>query len=145
MIRIGPMLMGLALLASSSAAVAQDVPDGLAVEWQGKKPCEKIFEDTQIRVARCSFPPGAVHVRHSHPGYLTCVLSGGKGQIEDANGKRLVEPRANTCTNSPPIPWHELTNVGDTTLSYLIVERKYEPGKYEPVGGTTQTISKWSR
>src|SRR5205823_6154946 len=87
MIRIGAILVGLPLLAGSSVAVAHDVPDGLSVEWQGKKPCEKIFEDAQIRVVRCSFAPGAVHVRHSHPGYLTCVLSGGKGQIEDANGK----------------------------------------------------------
>jgi hypothetical protein len=47
--------------------MADDVPDALSVEWQGKKPCEKLFEDAQIRIMRCTFPPGAMHVCHSHP------------------------------------------------------------------------------
>lgn len=52
----------LSLLAAPSAVMANDVPDALSVEWQGKKPCEKLFEDAQVRIARCTFPPGAVHV-----------------------------------------------------------------------------------
>jgi quercetin dioxygenase-like cupin family protein len=63
------------------AARADDVPDALSVEWQGKKPCEKLFDDEHVRVARCTFPPGAVHVCHSHPGYLSYVVSGGQGQV----------------------------------------------------------------
>jgi hypothetical protein len=51
----------LSLLAAPSAVMADDVPDALSVEWQGKKPCEKLFEDAQVRIARCTFPPGAVH------------------------------------------------------------------------------------
>ena len=47
--------------------MADDVPDALSVEWQGKKPCEKLFEDAQIRIMRCTVPPGAMHVCHSHP------------------------------------------------------------------------------
>lgn len=54
-------------------------------------------------------------------------LSGGKGQIQDEKGTRQVEVRADTYTNSEPLAWHELTNTGDTTLRYLVVERKYEP------------------
>src|SRR5262245_55693969 len=38
-------------------ASAEDVPDALSVEWQGKKPCEGLHEDDQIRVLRCTFPP----------------------------------------------------------------------------------------
>ena len=38
-----------------------DVPGALSVEWQGQQPCEKLFEDAQVRTARCTFPPGAVH------------------------------------------------------------------------------------
>lgn len=135
--RISAIIFGIALLGAPFGALAVDVPDGLSVEWQGKKPCEKVYEDAQIRVARCTFPPGAVHVRHSHPGYLTCSLSEGKGQVEDAKDKRLVDFHADKCTNSVPIPWHELTNVGDTTLNFLVIERKYEP-----VEGVTQTMSK---
>jgi quercetin dioxygenase-like cupin family protein len=132
-----PLLLGIVLVTVPLAAARSDnVPDALSVEWQGQKPCEKLFEDAQIRIARCTFPPGAVHVRHSHPGYLSYVLSGGKGQIHDEKGTRQVEVRSDTYTNNPPIPWHELTNIGDTSLRYLIIERKYEP---VPGSGAEQT------
>lgn len=126
MVRIPVVLLGMALVMSPLAVRGENVPDALSVEWQGQKPCEKLFEDAQVRIARCTFPPGAVHVRHSHPGYLSYVLGGGKGQIQDERGTRQVEVRTDTYTNSAPIAWHELTNTGDTTLRYLVVERKYE-------------------
>jgi hypothetical protein len=122
------VLLGTVLAAIPLAAARGDnVPDALSVEWQGQKPCEKLFEDAQIRIARCIFPSGTLHVRHSHPGYFTYALGGGKGQIQDEKGTRQIEVRADTYTNSTPIPWHELTNTGDTTLRYLVIERKYEP------------------
>ena len=52
------------LLIAPVLALGDDVPDALSVEWQDKKPCEKLFEDAQVRVARCTFPPGTVHVCH---------------------------------------------------------------------------------
>ena len=106
-------------------AVAQDIPDALAVEWQGKHPCEKLYEDSQIRVARCTFPPGAEHVRHKHPAYLTYVLGGGSGEITTAGGKRVSETRADQLSDSPAVEWHALKNVGQTTLRYLVIEKKY--------------------
>jgi quercetin dioxygenase-like cupin family protein len=127
MSRLFVALLGAVFLLPPFAALGEEVPDGLSVEWQGQKPCEKLYEDPQIRIGRCTFPPGAMHVRHSHPGYLTYVLSGGKAQIEDAQGVRQVEPKTDSYNNSPPLPWHELTNKGDTTLRYLVVERKYQP------------------
>ena len=135
MVRL-PLLLGTVLVALPLAAArSESVPDALSVEWQGQKPCEKLFEDAQIRIARCTFPPGSMHVRHSHPGYFSYVLSGGgKGQIQDEKGTRQIEVRTDTVTNNPPIHWHELTNIGDTTLRYLIIERKYEP-----VQGAEQT------
>jgi len=39
-------------------AMAENVPDALSVEWEGNKPCEKLFEDAHVRMARCTFPPG---------------------------------------------------------------------------------------
>ncbi len=137
MVRTSVVLLGMTLAITPLAIGAESVPDALSVEWQGQKPCEKLFEDAQVRIARCTFPPGAVHVRHSHPGYLSYVLNGGKGQIQDEKGTRQVEVRADTYTNSTPIAWHELTNTGDTTLRYLVVERKYEP-----VPGAEQTAGK---
>jgi quercetin dioxygenase-like cupin family protein len=110
------------------AAMAEDVPGALAVEWEGKRPCEKLFEDDQIRVARCTFPKGAVHVCHAHPSYLTYVLSGGQAEVQDDKGKRKVDVLPGAFADVPPIPWHEFANVGETTLQYLVVEKKYQPG-----------------
>ncbi len=121
------LVASMTLLFAPLIAFADPVPNALSVEWQGKKPCEKLFEDAQMLIARCTFPPGSKHLKHSHPGYFSYVLSGGKVQIEDAKGTHQLEPRTRGYANSPPIPWHELTNVGDTTVSYLVVERKYEP------------------
>jgi len=109
------------------AVMAEDVPGALAVEWEGKKPCEKLFEDDQVRVARCTFSKGAIHVCHAHPCYLTCVLSGGQAEVQDDKGKRKVESVAGAFADVPPIPWHEFANVGETTLQYLVVEKKYQP------------------
>jgi beta-alanine degradation protein BauB len=108
-------------------ATAEEVPDAFSVEWQGKHPCEKLYEDSQIRVGRCIFPPGAVHVCHSHPGYFGYTLSGGRGQVRDARGTRQGETKPGDHRDNPPIPWHEYTNLGDTTISFLVVEKKYQP------------------
>jgi quercetin dioxygenase-like cupin family protein len=126
---LGSILCGAVLATALSPAVAPAgaTPDALTVEWNGQHPCEKLYEDAQIRVARCTFPPGSVHVRHSHPGYLTYGLSGGKGRLKSAAGEREVENRADTLTVSPPIAWHEYSNTGDTTVRYLVIEKKYEP------------------
>ena len=107
--------------------MADDVPDALSVEWQGKKPCEKLFEDAQIRIMRCTFPPGAMHVCHSHPSYFTYVLSGGQLQMQDEKGTRKIDLVAGAFVDAPPIPWHQGTNVGETTVQGLIIEKKYQP------------------
>ena len=121
-------LSSVALAATLSVAQAADVPDALSVEWQGKHPCEKLFEDAQVLVARCTFPPGAMHVCHSHPSYLSYVVSGGQAQVQDEKGVRKVNVVAGALADVPPTPWHELTNVGDTTLQFVVVEKKYQAG-----------------
>ncbi len=127
MVRLPLAILGVAFAVFPLATEAETAPDALSVEWQDQKPCEKLFEDAEIRVLRCTFPPGSMHVRHSHPAYLSYVLSGGKGQIQDEKGTRQIEVRTDSYLNIKPIPWHEMTNTGDTTLRYLLVERKYEP------------------
>ena len=119
MIRHSICCATIGLLISTSAAMSEAVPDALSVEWQGKHPCEKLYEDAQIRAMRCTFPPGAVHVRHSHPADISIVLSGGKAKVEDARGTRDVEPRTGVFNINPPVPWHEFTNTGDTTISLM--------------------------
>jgi len=124
--------LGIAALATAGildaveTAKADDVPDALSVEWQGKKPCEKLFDDAQVRVVRCTFPPGAVHVCHSHPGYLSYVVNGGQGQVQDEKGIRKIDVVSGALLDVPPTPWHEFANVGDTTIQFVVVEKKYQ-------------------
>ena len=125
--QLSVVFLGMTVLVAPFAVMAEDVPDALSVEWQGQKPCEKLFEDDQVRISRCSFPPGAVHVCHSHPSYGYYVLSGGKAQAQDEKGTRQVEVRTGSYVDVPPTPWHEVTNIGDTTTQYLIIEKKYQP------------------
>jgi quercetin dioxygenase-like cupin family protein len=132
-----------AILGGVNVASAEDVPDALSVEWQGKKPCEKLFEDAQVRVARCTFPPGAVHVCHSHPGYLSYVVSGGQGQVQDEKGTRKIDVIAGALFDAPPIPWHEFANVGDTTIQFVVVEKKYQIAP--PVSQTACPKGTWPR
>jgi len=115
------------LLLAPLTVFGQAIPNPLSVEWQGRKPCERVYEDAKILIARCTFPPGSKHVMLSQPGYLSYVLSSGKSRLEDAEGTRELEAGMGSYTNNPPLLWRELTNVGDTTLSYLVIERKYEP------------------
>ena len=65
MLLVSGVLVG--LLSTQIFAAEPDVPDALSVEWQGMKPCELLSEDPQIRIMRCTFPPGAKHLAHSHP------------------------------------------------------------------------------
>ena len=126
-IGLGIAALGTAcVLDAVEMAKADDVPDALSVEWQGKKPCEKLFDDAQVRVARCTFPPGAVHLCHSHPGYLSYVVSGGQGQVQDEKGIRKITVTAGALLDVPPTPWHEFANVGDTTIQFVVVEKKYQ-------------------
>ena len=58
-----------------------------------------------------------MHVCHSHPSYISYVLSGGKAQVQDEKGTRQVELRTGSYADVPPVPWHEVTNTGETTLN----------------------------
>ena len=62
------------------------------MQWNaGKKPCEKLHENNQIRILRCTFPPEAKHLSHQHPASFGYWLSGGKVEAQNANGTQQVE------------------------------------------------------
>ena len=84
-------------------ANANDIPDAFSVEWQGKKPCESLFEDDKIRVLRCTFEPTGVHVRRHHPANLVYTLSGGKVRAQDAQGTRERESKTDAFSINKPI------------------------------------------
>jgi quercetin dioxygenase-like cupin family protein len=108
-----------ALLGLSATA---PLPDPLAAGWQGKPVCEKVHEAANLRVLRCTFPPGIGHERHHHARHFGYTLSGGWMRITDASGKREAELKAGSSYSSDGVAWHEVVNIGDTTIQYLIVE-----------------------
>ena len=99
------------------------LPDPLAAGWQGEQVCEKLHEDSSVRLLRCSFPPGVGHERHFHPPHIGYVLSGGKMRVTNADGTREIDvPTGSTFANPAGIVWHEALNVGESTATYLMIE-----------------------
>jgi hypothetical protein len=64
------------------------------------------------------------HERHFHVAHFGYALGGGRMRITDENNVREVDLPTGTSYTSDGVPWHEVINIGDTTVSYLIVERK---------------------
>jgi quercetin dioxygenase-like cupin family protein len=113
----------------SCTVYSAEVVDAINAGWKGEKRCENLYEDAQIRILRCTFPPNVGHERHSHPAFFNYILSGGHGQVTDSSGTREFESKTDQYRAGKAVEWHEMLNTGDSTLRYLIVEKKYEPEK----------------
>ncbi|WP_260483342.1 cupin domain-containing protein [Sphingomicrobium flavum] len=100
----------------------QPLPDPLEAGWQGKPVCEVLHEDAAQRVLKCTFAPGVGHERHYHARHFGYALSGGTMRLTDNKGTHEVELATGSHFASEGTPWHEVLNVGDTTVIYLIVE-----------------------
>ncbi len=113
-------------IAALGACQAPDsaLPDPLEAGWKGNPVCEKLYEDKEIRVLRCTFPPDGGHERHYHIRHFGYVLKGGRMQITDASGTREVDLNDGATWYSEGVEWHEVVNIGDTHSEYLIVEQK---------------------
>ena len=98
------------------------LPDPLAAGWQGKPVCEQLLEDQRHRILRCTFPPNVGHERHFHAPHFGYALTSARMQITDKDGVRVVDVTGGSRTDNPGVDWHEILNVGDTTLIYLLVE-----------------------
>ena len=70
---IAAVLLG--ACASASAQITP-LPMALCAGWEGERVCELLQEDAQIRVLRCTFPPGVGHEMHYHPPHFGYVLEG---------------------------------------------------------------------
>lgn len=115
----------LALLTGVLAAgVSADepLPDALRAGWHGKPACELLRKDPGHRLLRCTFRPGEGHERHYHPAHIGYALQGGTMRISDARGTRDQVLVAGSSYTSAGTPWHEVVNVGPTTVVYLIFE-----------------------
>ena len=112
------------LLVAAAAGVlaGERLPDPLEAGWKGEPVCKLVHDGLRQRVLRCTFPPGIGHERHRHAPHTGYVLEGGRMQITDRDGTRVVETRAHSSWHSDGIEWHEVVNVGDRPTSYLIIE-----------------------
>ena len=118
-----PLLAGLAACASVKPPVAV-LPSALEAGWQGERTCELLHEAPSHRVLRCTFPPGVGHERHFHPAHFGYALSGGQMQLTDALGTRTTDLVTGSHYSSAGVASHEGLNVGETTVTYLIVEER---------------------
>lgn len=109
-------------LAMISTHAEPPLPDPLAAGWNGTKVCEQLHRDSDQRVLRCTFPPAVGHERHYHSKNFGYVVAGGRMSITDASGTREVVLTTGSSFASDGLEWHEVMNVGDTTVVYLMVE-----------------------
>lgn len=113
------MIHALLLLAAQPA-----LPDPLAAGWQGRRVCERLQDDARHRILRCTFAPGVGHDRHYHPVHFGYALSGGRVRITDGQGTREIDLMTGSHFRSEGVAWHEIVNVGQTTIVYLLAEPK---------------------
>lgn len=131
------VLLGAALLAvacahdtgSSAAtfvpqAAEAGLPDAFDAGWKGEAVCEKLFENDDVRTARCTFAPGKGHERHTHKPHWGYILQGSTMRTTDANGAVERVLQTGSTWWSDGIAWHEALNIGDQTSVYLIIEPK---------------------
>jgi beta-alanine degradation protein BauB len=111
-------------LAAAAQQTTTQLPDALGAGWKGQATCEKLHEDAKLRILRCIFPPNVGHERHFHAPHYVYVLDGGKVRVTSAEGTQEVAVKTGAGRMNSAIEWHEVLNVGETTMSYLIVEPK---------------------
>ena len=82
------------------------------------------LENRHVRVIEGVLQPGEREQMHSHPAFVTYIVSGSKIRNHFADGK-VVETELNTgdaLWRDPQTHWIE--NVGTTTLHFILVELK---------------------
>ena len=121
--------VGLVTLVTSVAVIVAratqpPIPDPLEAGWNGETVCEKLHEDSDHRILQCSFPPSVGHERHFHVRHFGYAISGGRMRITDSRGIREVDLATGSSYASDGVEWHEVFNIGDSAVIYLIVEPK---------------------
>ena len=119
-----PLALSAALAAgcTSIPPATATLPSALEAGWDGERVCTLQPQTVTHRVLRCTFPPGVGHERHYHTAHYGYALSGGTMRITNGSGTRTVDLATGADYSSDGTPWHEVVNVGDTTVIYLIVE-----------------------
>jgi len=101
-----------------------DLPDPLAAGWKGELVCEVLEDNADLRVLKCTFPPGVGHEKHHHGTHFGYTLAGSTFRITDTTGVREVTIPTGTNFYNEIVEWHEVQNIGDSTAVFLIMEPK---------------------
>ncbi len=112
------VMMPIVLMADDT----EQLPHAFEAGWKGEKTCELLYETPEVRVAKCTFPPGVGHEKHYHNPHLGYVLEGGTMLITDASGERRVKVETGSSFSTTERTVHQGVNVGGTTTSYLMIE-----------------------
>ena len=116
---VGSLLLGSCTVCGQSE---RTLPSALEAGWVGERVCALQHQTDTHRVLRCTFPPGVGHERHYHPPHYGYALSGGTMQLTSETGTRRATLATGSDYASEGVAWHEVVNVGETTVTYLIVE-----------------------
>ncbi len=105
-------------------ATPPELPDPLEAGWKGAPICEQLHEDSDQRILRCTFAPSVGHERHFHNRHFGYAIAGGRMRITDSGGTREVELATGSSFSSDGVAWHEVVNIGNSTVVFLIIEPK---------------------
>jgi quercetin dioxygenase-like cupin family protein len=112
------------LLAAPATAAESSLPSAFDAGWHGQKVCELLFDNAQMRAARCTFPPDVGHERHFHAAHWGYIVQGATMRITTAAGTVDRVLKAGDSWWSDGIDWHQAINIGPETGVYIIVEPK---------------------
>jgi len=121
---VKPIALAVTLTTLGACTTQSTIRDPLGAGWNGEPVCEKLYEDSDHRILRCTFPPGLGHERHFHDRHFGYAITGGRMRITDSSGTREVDLATGSSFASDGVAWHEVVNIGDSTTVYLIVEPK---------------------
>jgi len=119
------IILGITMvLCFGSCQDQKTLPDPLAAGWKGQVVCEVLEDNNDLRVLKCTFPPGIGHERHHHDMHFGYTLAGSTFRITDTTGVREVVIPTGTNFFNEVVEWHEVQNIGDSTAVFLIMEPK---------------------
>lgn len=80
------------------------------------------LENEQVRVMEATLKPGEREKPHSHPGYVTYVLAGGKVRMHypDGTQREATLSAGDVVYSEPTVHWAE--NIGPTEMRFVLVE-----------------------
>ena len=117
-------LVSLAGISLVFADEHKGLPHSFEAGWKGEDVCEVVFENDEVVIGKCVFPPGVGHEKHYHKPHFGYILEGTTFRVTDEKGVRDLETPSGVTWSNDEVSVHEALNVGDTTGSALIVEFK---------------------